>query len=124
MIHLGILVTLVTTISAGAATAQTPEATNPDVARCAETVSLRLLARGFAGRGVGEVAADRANASIDRWEARFSGKNATRVATLVRVPLVATYRDTKMAPPLVALEARCGFTSGKLLATDVIVPKT
>lgn len=109
-------------LMAGRIEAQTPEAADPDVAHCAEVSALQLLARGYGGRGVAEVAADPAHASIDRWEGRFSRQNAKRVATMIRVPLLASYRDETRSPSSLTLEARCGFTSGKLLATEVRLP--
>ena len=97
----------------------TPEATDPDVARCAAVLTRQLEAKGFAGRPVASVAADRAQASIDRWEERFSARHATKVATLIRVPIEVAYASGT-APSRARLEGRCGFTSGKLLASEIV----
>jgi hypothetical protein len=109
-------------LTASSASADTPEASDPDVARCAVALDQQLDAKGYRGRAAARVATYRAQASIDRWEAPFSARNRTRVATLIRVPLQVTYREDK-SPSTEALEGRCGFTSGGLLATEIVTAK-
>jgi hypothetical protein len=106
-------------LAMGTACAQTPEASNPQVARCAATATQALTESGRDGRKVGIIAADRANASIDRWEASFSKANPRQVATLITVPVMANFADDA-APPRVLLEARCGFTNDQLLAFELV----
>lgn len=106
-------------LAAAGALAQTPEATDPAVARCAATASLRLETKGVGGRAVATVVADRANSSIDRWEAAFSAANSQRVATLIRVPLTVTYGDGVL-PFRSLLEARCGLTDDRMLAFEIV----
>ena len=106
-------------LAASATSAQTPDATSPAVARCAAAASLKLEAHGVGGRAVATVVADRANASIDRWEAAFSASNAQHVATLIRVPVTVTYIDGAL-PFRSLLEARCGLTNERLLAFEMV----
>ena len=112
-------VLLTAALAVSATAAQTPEATSPTVARCAAAASLKLEAHGVDGRAVATVVADRANASIDRWETAFSAANSQHVATLIRVPLTVTYRDGAL-PFRSLLEARCGLTNDRLLALETV----
>jgi hypothetical protein len=106
-------------LACAGACAQSPEATDTNVARCAAAASLKLEASGVEGRVVASVTADRAKATIDRWEAPFSRDNAQSVATLISVPLLIAYADGRN-PPRAFATARCGFTSGRLLALEIV----
>ncbi len=112
------LATAVFATATATACAQTPEAIDPDVARCATAASLKLEANGVEGRAV-RVTADRAKATSNRWEEAFSRDNAQRVATLISVPLLLGFDDGRN-PPRAFATARCGFTRGKLLALEIV----
>ena len=106
-------------VPAIAASADSPEARDPNVKRCADTAGKRLAGGGFDGARAAGATARRADACILRWEERFSASNATKVATLVVVPI-----DTELLAGATrrkaTLHARCGFNDGKLRAFEIV----
>jgi shikimate kinase len=99
--------------------ADPPEATDPDVRRCAVTAQQRLARNGFDHAKVVHADARRRDACILRWEDRFSAGNPTKVATLIVVPVDVELK-TATATHATTVNAHCGYTDGKLQAFEIV----
>jgi hypothetical protein len=106
--------------SAKAAAAERPEGRDAAVKKCAEVASRRLAGGGFDGARTDAVTPRHPDSCILRWEQAFSATDATKVATLVVVPVDVQIVGANNAHRATTLRARCGFTDGKMRAFELL----